>query len=146
MNPTSLAPFASRTVKALNDAAMVTRMSHWNVRGPEFYECHLMFGRIYDSLSGLMDGFVETLRVFGFSPDFEMFSGPGISLESYNCQALARLSLEYVISLVAYVTLFLDKIKELDKDPRFPALENHLQNIADQALTNQYLLQAYMGM
>lgn len=146
MNPPSLSNFASATVKSLNDAIVVTRLSHWNVRGVEFYQCHIMFGRIYESLSNLMDGLVEILRVFEFNPDFEMFSGPEISLENYDCQTLVSLSLKFIISLVAFVTLFLDKIKELNKDPRFPALENHLQNISDLALSNQYLLQAYLGM
>jgi hypothetical protein len=104
-----------------------------------------MFGRIYDDLSGLMDGLIETLRAFQYSPGFEEFSGPGITLETHNCKELAALILDYTVSLMASLTLFLEKVGSLEPDPRFPALENHIQNISDKTLTVQYLLQAYLG-
>ncbi len=43
--------FANKIVKYLNDATIVSRLSHWNVRGQNFYECHLMFERIYKDLN-----------------------------------------------------------------------------------------------
>jgi hypothetical protein len=146
MNPKELSPYSRKVIKSLNDAAIVARMAHWNVRGPNSYECHLLFGRVYDDLSELMDGLVETLRAFQFSPNFSEFSGPGIVMDSFECFALCELTHEYVSSLVASLALFLEAIGEMSDDPRLPALENHIQNISDKALSSLYLLQAYLGL
>lgn len=146
MTPSQLSPYSRKVLKSLNDAIMVSRMSHWNVRGPNFYECHLLFGKVYDSLSDLTDGLVETLRAFEFSPNFAEFAGPDLSMETYDCYSLCQLTLEYVATLTASLALFLEKLDSLDRDPRFPGLENHIQNASDTALTAQYLLQAYLGM
>jgi hypothetical protein len=146
MNPKELQSYSARIIKDLNDAIMVSRMSHWNVRGTDFYGSHLLFGRIYDDLSGLMDGLIETLRAFQYSPGFEEFSGPGIALDSDNCKELAALILDFSVSLMASLTLFLEKIDKLEPDPRFPALENHIQNLSDKTLSVQYLLQAFLGL
>ena len=72
------AVFANKIVKYLNDATIVSRLSHWNVRGQNFYECHLMFERIYKDLNKQMDPVVEQLRACGFNPEFDLFKGPGI--------------------------------------------------------------------
>lgn len=146
MTPSELQPYSKKVIKTLHDVTIVARLAHWNVRGPNFYESHLLFGRVYEDLSGLMDGLVETLRSFQFDPEFEEFSGPGISLDSYDCKDLCILVLQYAASLTASLALFLERIEELDEDPRIPALENHIQNISDRVLAAQYLLQAFLGM
>jgi starvation-inducible DNA-binding protein len=35
---------------------------HWNVEGPDFYEFHLLFERIYLEVYGAIDDFAEELR------------------------------------------------------------------------------------
>lgn len=138
--------YANKTIKALNDATIVSRMSHWNVRGPNFFECHLLFERIYNDLSEQMDGLVESLRAFQHNPDFAIFSGPGISMQNYDCHFLAELSLDYLMSLSATLALFFEFVEGVEGDPRLVALSNHIQGISDVVLTDQYLLQAYLGM
>lgn len=137
--------YANRVVKALNDATIVSRMAHWNVRGSNFYEAHLMFGRIYDDLGEFMDGLVETYRALGYNPDFEQFSGPRISMKNYDCHFLGNLVLDYLLTLSSSLALCFQQCEEAEGDPRIIGLSNHIQNISDGILTNMYLLQSYLG-
>lgn len=137
--------YANKTVKALNDATIVSRMSHWNVRGSNFYEAHLLFERVYNELGDLQDGLVETLRSFGYSPDFAQFSGPGVSMRNFDCVFLAGLTLDYVMALSATTLAFFEYCEEREGDPRLIGLSNHLQNISDQLLSIMYLLQSFLG-
>lgn len=137
--------YANKAVKALNDATIVSRMAHWNVRGSNFYEAHLLFERVYNDLGEFMDALVETLRSLGYNPDFEQFSGPGISMSNYDCHYLGSLVLDYVLSLSGAVALFFNFCEEMSDDPRAIGLSNHLQNIADGLMTDMYLLQSFLG-
>lgn len=137
--------YANKTVKALNDATIVSRMSHWNVRGSNFYEAHLLFERIYNELGGLQDGLVEALRSFGYNPDFAQFSGPGISMKNYDCHFLGGLALDYVMALSATTLAFFEFCEGMEGDPRLIGLSNHLQNISDELLSIMYLLQSFLG-
>ena len=83
--------YSGKVIKYLNDATIVSRLSHWNTRGPNFYEAHLMFERVYNDLGELMDGLVETLRACGFDPDFNLFSGPDITMDYFDAQSLVEL-------------------------------------------------------
>jgi ribose 5-phosphate isomerase B len=56
---------SNKIVKYLNDATIVSRLAHWNVRGSNFYEAHLMFERVYNDLADLMDDLIEQLRAQG---------------------------------------------------------------------------------
>lgn len=138
--------YANKTTKVLNDATIVSRLCHWNVRGPNFYECHLLFEKVYGDLGELMDGLVESLRAFQINPDFDAFSGPGISMQNYDCKYLAELCLDHLMSLSATLALFFEFVEQLEGDPRLVALSNHIQNISDTVLRDQYLLQSYLGM
>ena len=35
---------------------------HWNVEGPDFYQRHKMFQKIYEEVYGAVDDFAETIR------------------------------------------------------------------------------------
>lgn len=137
--------YANKTIKYLNDAIIVARLSHWNVRGPNFYEAHLLFDRIYGDLSDLLDGLVETLRACGFDPDFNLFSGPGISMEYFDCKSLVELVLDYVMALNGGVGYFYGFCEQNKQDPRLVGISNHLQGMAETVLNGQYLLQAFLG-
>lgn len=139
------AVYAKKTVKLLNDASIVAHMAHWNVRGPNFYETHLLFDRVYGSIDGLMDGLVERLRACGFNPDFSEFIGPGISMQSYDCLTLLTLTLDYVMALNGMVSLFFDFASGFKGDPSMVGLSDYLQSMANEILHNQGLLQQALG-
>jgi len=137
--------YSNKVVKYLNDATIVSRLSHWNVRGNNFFESHLLFERIYNDLGELMDGLVETLRACGFSPDFELFKGPGISMEYFDAPSLVELTLDYLMVLNGGIAMFYAFCEENKQDPRLVGIGNHMQNMAEVVLNDQYLLQAAMG-
>lgn len=137
--------YANMVVRALNDSIIVSRISHWNVRGSNFYEAHKLFERVYDDLGGHMDSLIETLRSLGYNPDFKVFSGPDASLSNYDCHFLGNMVLEYVMTLSGSLSLFFEYLEAREGDPRVIGLSNHLQNISDSILTDMYLLQSYLG-
>ena len=144
MNP-EFAVLASKSVKYLNDAIVVARMSHWNCRGNNYYEAHLLFERIYNDLSELMDPHIEQLRAVGFNPDFNLFQGPGISMESYDSKSLVELVLDYVMAANGAVGMFFRFANEHDHDPRLIGISDHLGGVASALLVDQYLLQSWLG-
>jgi hypothetical protein len=137
--------YSNKSVKYLNDATIVARLSHWNVRGPNFYEAHLLFERIYNDLGELMDGLVETLRACGFDPDFSLFTGPGISMEFFDAQSLVELNLDYLMALNSAVGIFYNFCEENSQDPRLVGIGSHMQAMAESILSDLYLLQAFAG-
>jgi hypothetical protein len=137
--------YGKKTIKLLNDATIVSHMAHWNVRGPNFYECHLLFDRVYGGLNDLMDGLVERLRACGFNPDFEEFSGPGISMQVYDCMYLTSLTLDYVMALNGMLSLFFEYTSSFKGDPRMVGLADYLQSMSSDILQLQGLLQQAMG-
>lgn len=136
---------SNKIVKYLNDATIVARMAHWNVRGNNFYEAHLMFDRIYNDLGDLMDSLIEQLRACGFSPDFDLFKGPGISMDYYDCHSAVELVLDYVMALSGTIAMYYNFCEEHSKDPRLVAVGNQMQSMSSVVLTDQFLLQAYLG-
>lgn len=136
---------SNRVVKYLNDATMVARLSHWNVRGSNFYEAHLMFERIYNDLADQMDALVEQLRACGFNPDFNLFTGPGIDMDYYDCHSTAELTLDYVMALSGVITAYYKFCEENKHDPRLVGIGNQMQTMSSVVLTDQYLLQSYLA-
>jgi hypothetical protein len=137
--------YAQKTVKYLNDAIIVAKMSHWNCRGSNSYEFHLLFDRIHGDVEGLMDGLIETLRACGFDPDFQLFSGPGISMEFFDARSLVELVTDYVMALQGAVGMFYQFCESNKQDPRLVGVSNHLQGMAETTLVDLYLLQAAQG-
>ena len=137
--------YSGKVIKYLNDATIVSRLSHWNTRGPNFYEAHLMFERVYNDLGELMDGLVETLRACGFDPDFNLFSGPDITMDYFDAQSLVELTQDYLMALNGAVGMFYNFCEENSQDPRLVGIGNHLQGMAESILNDLYLLQAWSG-
>lgn len=137
--------FANKSVKYLNDATIVARLSHWNVRGKGFYEAHVLFERVYGDLGNLMDPLVESLRACGLDPDFNLFSGPGISMEFFDVSSLIELNVDYLMALNSAVGMFYNFCEENSKDPRLVGVGSRLQAMSEVILADLYLLQASMG-
>ena len=136
---------SNKIVKYLNDATIVSRMAHWNVRGSNFYEAHLMFDRVYNDLGDLMDSLIEQLRACGFNPDFDLFKGPGISMEFYDYHSCAELVLDYLMALSSTIAIYYNFCEEHSKDPRLVAVGNQMQAMSSVVLTDYYLIQTYLA-
>jgi len=133
MNPA----LAAALLKAQNDLVIAARMSHWNVRGMNFYEAHLLFGRVYETASGRVDDLVEVLRGLGYDPTFEEFSGPGGALPSHSCQDLVRA----LIGLATTYYAALISLRDAARDDTMSAgLVNLLEDLAQDCTVVLYLL------
>jgi hypothetical protein len=136
---------ANKIVTYLNNATIVSRLSHWNVRGPNFYEAHLLFDRVYGDLADQMDATVEQLRACGFSPDFNLFSGPGIQMDYFDADSLIDLTIDYLMSLSGVIAAFYNFCEDHSTDPRLVAIGNQMQSTSSVVLGDLYLLQAWRG-
>lgn len=45
---------------------------HWNVRGPEFYQFHKFFGKIYEDFEESLDPLAENLRKMGYDAPYTL--------------------------------------------------------------------------
>jgi hypothetical protein len=136
---------SSKIVKYLADATIVSRLSHWNCRGRDFYSAHLLFEKIYNNLDDSMDGLIETLRACSFNPTFSLFSGPNIEMIDYDVQTLVELNLDFLMALNGAIALFYKFAEGNSHDPRLIGISNHLQGMAEVVLNDLYLLQAWTG-
>ena len=137
--------FSRKVVKYLNDSTIVSRMAHWTVVGSNFYEFHLMMDRVYNDLADLMDPLVEQLRACGFVPTFELFKGPGIEFEQYDCHFLGGIVLDYLLALDGVIGMYYNFAEEHSRDPRLVGVGNQLQAMSSVVLTDIYLLQSYLA-
>jgi len=139
------AVLSNKIVKYTNDTSIVSQMAHWTVMGSNFYEFHLMMGRVYDDISGLMDPLVEQLRACGFVPRFELFKGPGIEFTDYDCHTLGEVVLDYLLALSGTISLYYAFCEKNKQDPRLVAVGNQMQSMSSVVLTDIYLLQSYLA-
>lgn len=137
--------YSNKVTKYLNDATIVARLAHWNCRGKDFYSAHLLFDRVYGDLAEEMDGIVEQLRACGFSPDFDNFSGPGITMDFFDAGSLVELVTDYVMALSGVIAVFYNFCEEHSTDPRLVAIGNQMQATSSVVLNDLYLLQAWAG-
>lgn len=77
----SLFPSVFASLLSFKGAA---QLAHWNVVGEDFYQLHLLFQKVYETLDAQVDTFAEQGRslgmeipgsVFNQVPDVEWFSG-----------------------------------------------------------------------
>lgn len=133
---------ASELLKAQNDLVIASRMAHWNVRGSNFYETHLLFERVYDTVSEKVDTLVEVLRGLGYNPTFEEFGGPGGELPSFACMPLVEMLTGYTTTYMAALI----KIQEAVKNERMAiGLVNLIEQLCEDATVVLYLLSAAQG-
>jgi hypothetical protein len=104
-----------------------------------------MFDRIYNDLGDLMDPLIEQLRACNFNPDFDLFKGPGISLEYYDCHSCAELVLDYAMALDGAIALFYAFCEKNKQDPRLVGVGNQMQSMSSVVLTDMFLLQSYLA-
>lgn len=133
---------AFNLLKTQNDLIIAARLAHWNVRGPNFYEAHQMFGRIYDKVSDKTDTLVETLRFAGYDPTFEEFGGPGGELSTFSATALAGALTGYCTSYFASLVQLQEASKD---DPMLVGLVNLLEQLCEDASGVMFLLTAAQG-
>lgn len=68
----ALAPASSDLIQAMirvyadaQSLYLAAEGSHWNVTGSDFYQLHLLFSRLYESIGGEIDRIAEHVRYLG---------------------------------------------------------------------------------
>ena len=133
---------AFAVLKTQNDLVIASRLAHWNVRGPNFYESHLLFERVYNTAGDKTDTLIETLRPLGYSPTFVEFSGPGGELGTYSAPELINMLMGYA---AAYYTALVGLNDSVEGDATGLGLLNLLQDLCTDATGIMYLLSAAQG-
>ena len=133
---------ARQVLKAQNDLVIAARLAHWNVRGSNFYEAHLLFERIYSTASDKVDTLVEVLRGLGYSPSFEEFRGPGGELSTYAVIPLIEMLTGFATTYMAELLRARDAVKD---EPMAVGLVNLLEQLCEEATGILYLLSAAQG-
>jgi DNA-binding ferritin-like protein len=133
---------ASSVLKAKHDLTITAQLSHWSVRGPDFYEFHLLFERIYEEADKSTDALVEVLRGLGYTPTFSEFAGPGGTLPSFDGSSLVDLLLTRAMEYYARIISFRSTLQD---EPRAVGLVNLLEDLAQTCNTIIYLLSASKG-
>lgn len=120
-----------------NNFVIVSRMCHWNVRGRDFYEYHLLFERVYNIVAERVDKLVEVLRAYDYYPTFEEFKGPGGSLGTSDQFEMIDLMLT---ALNAYYKSLDELRNESKEDAIFVGLVNLLEELMQDCTEVMYLL------
>jgi hypothetical protein len=66
-------------------------------------------------------------------------------MDYYDCHSAVELVLDYVMALSGTIAMYYNFCEEHSKDPRLVAVGNQMQSMSSVVLTDQFLLQAYLG-
>jgi starvation-inducible DNA-binding protein len=66
---------------------------HWNVEGPDFYEFHLLFERIYTEVYDIIDDFAEEIRALRAQTPADLVTLQSLSQVTAQPQVLPAMSM-----------------------------------------------------
>lgn len=119
---------------------LMSRFAHWNVAGMFFYQYHLLFQRIYETLSANQDGLVELAKGFEVLIECEDFDVAGIVSNQDPS--------ELVYDLIGYNEVFRASIIELHEAAEAEnaiGVVNFIEGILTDLDTISYLLKSSIG-
>lgn len=64
-NRTKLVSLLNQNLADLFDLASQTKFAHWNVKGPNFYQLHLLFDSLAEKVEGHVDEVAERVTALG---------------------------------------------------------------------------------
>jgi len=128
---------AFQLLKTQNDLVIASRLAHWNVKGSDFFQYHLLFERIYNTASEKVDTTVELLRALGYTPDFAAFAGPGGALTTNEPSELVDFLFKHLNEYFATLARFRNEVRE---DALYAGLVNLLEELMQDCTQLMYLL------
>lgn len=130
---------------ATQGMALVAQTAHWSAKGRNFYEDHILFERVYNAFSGLIDGIAE--KAVGMSKDGRIVEPCRLMKASYTfVEETKHLGMDdpnarLFAAIEAYKKLVTKCYSDLKADGILtPGLENTLQNILDVTEQQEYLI------
>ncbi len=122
-----------------------TQQYHWNVEGPDFYEYHLLFQRIYEEVDGAIDTFGEQIRTLdAYAPlsARRIVELTNIADTEVVLKPLEMVSVLYTDNNTVLNTIF-DTYKNAEKFNEL-GLSNFLQDRLTAHKTHLYLLRSVL--
>lgn len=122
-----------------NNLLGAARLSHWNVVGRDFYQFHLLFERIYETVEGKVDVFAEQARGLGIEIPATIFNSvPEVEWEKYEdiVEQLLKLNTEFKNGLLRLRS-------EADEAGEF-GIVNVIEDILSDCNTIKYLLSSVL--
>lgn len=132
MKPTFLTAFT-----ALLSFKGASQLAHWNAVGQNFYEYHLLFGRLYETLSSHVDSMAEQGRGSSIEIPASVFNSVP-EIEWQGCLDLASKMLDLNTRYAASLMILRDEC-ERENNPGFV---NVIEGFLTDTNTISYLLRS----
>jgi starvation-inducible DNA-binding protein len=141
---------ALRKVQA-NYAALygICKGAHWNVRGTEFYQQHLLFDRLADAFFEKIDPVAERIRVLGGFAPFDLgvlksLADPAMPNPSEDQSP--ELWVQTVYTATQVMGRSLENANEVADELGDRGTENLTRQDIDDLMSQQFLIKAQLGM
>jgi len=123
-----------------NNLLGASRLAHWNIEGSDFYQFHLLFERIYETVDGKVDGLAEQARGLGIEIRAKVFNSvPEIewatSLEL--CEGLLELNMAFRDGL--------ERLREEADESKLYGIVNIVEDILSDCNVISYLLNSVLN-
>jgi DNA-binding ferritin-like protein len=118
-----------------NNLLGASRLAHWNIVGTDFYQFHLLFERIYETVEEKVDVLAEQARgarveirasIFSSVPELTWTTGPDL------CEELQKLNVEFRNGL--------ERLREEAEGAKNYGVVNIVEDILSDCNTIEYLL------
>ncbi len=133
--------------KLLRNLELLSQQAHWNIKGDNFYQLHLMFERIYNLLHDFVDRYAENMRTqFILVPNSPKFLGDCKMDFPENPNQTGKKYLELIHAgnrmLAECATECMDCCAKAGKH----GIANMLQDLIEATGTIYYLVESQLGL
>jgi DNA-binding ferritin-like protein len=123
-----------------NNLLGASRLAHWNIEGTDFYQFHLLFERIYETVGSKVDGLAEQARGLGIEIRARIFNSvPEIDWAT---------SLELCERLLELNTAFrdgLERLREEADESKLYGVVNIVEDVLSDCNVISYLLSSVLN-
>jgi DNA-binding ferritin-like protein len=114
-----------------------SQLAHWNVVGKDFYQMHLLFGKIYEILEGQTDTFAEQARGLGVEIPARAFNQVPDIEWSMNIELV-----EWLLTLCVRYRSDLELLRNVLEDEKQYGFVNVVEGFLTDSNTICYLLKS----
>lgn len=123
-----------------NNLLGASRLAHWNIEGSNFYQFHLLFERIYETVESKVDGLAEQARGLGIEIKAHIFNSvPEIDWSTSQdlCEELLKLNKEFQDGL--------ERLREEAEESKMYGVVNVVEDILTDCNIISYLLNSVLN-
>jgi starvation-inducible DNA-binding protein len=122
------------------------RNYHWNVKGPQFFELHALFMKLYEEAAGRVDEFAERILALGDRPPSTLKEQLGQARLAEDPETpAAQQMVRNVAADYAALTAALRKAAKVATDAKDETSFNLLTDAADAQEKTAWMLRSYLS-